>query len=63
MRYHSDYTVGESLPSLYNTIRSRFHAAILVSFVEQVEKDMRKSAIVYDPFNLRHTLEGHPENL
>ena len=23
---------------------------------------MRKTAIVYDPFNLRHTLEGHPEN-
>ena len=23
---------------------------------------MRRTAIVYDPFNLRHTLEGHPEN-
>ncbi len=23
---------------------------------------MSKTAIVYDPFNLRHTLEGHPEN-
>ena len=23
---------------------------------------MRKTAFVYDPFNLRHTLEGHPEN-
>jgi len=23
---------------------------------------MRKTAIVYDPFNLRHTLDGHPEN-
>lgn len=23
---------------------------------------MTKTAIVYDPFNLRHTLEGHPEN-
>ncbi|MBX3015584.1 MAG: histone deacetylase [Caldilineaceae bacterium] len=23
---------------------------------------MRKTAIVYEPFNLRHTLEGHPEN-
>ncbi len=23
---------------------------------------MPKTAIVYDPFNLRHTLEGHPEN-
>jgi acetoin utilization deacetylase AcuC-like enzyme len=24
---------------------------------------MRRTAIVYDPFNLRHSLEGHPENL
>jgi acetoin utilization deacetylase AcuC-like enzyme len=23
---------------------------------------MNRTAIVYDPFNLRHTLEGHPEN-
>ncbi len=23
---------------------------------------MRRTAIVYDPFNLRHTLDGHPEN-
>ena len=23
---------------------------------------MRKTAFVYDPFNLRHTLDGHPEN-
>lgn len=23
---------------------------------------MRRTAIVYDPFNLRHTMEGHPEN-
>lgn len=23
---------------------------------------MRKTAFVYDPFNLRHTFEGHPEN-
>jgi acetoin utilization deacetylase AcuC-like enzyme len=23
---------------------------------------MRKTAFIYDPFNLRHTLEGHPEN-
>jgi len=23
---------------------------------------MRKTAYVYDPFNLKHTLEGHPEN-
>ena len=23
---------------------------------------MRRTALVYDPFNLRHTLEGHPEN-
>ena len=23
---------------------------------------MRRTAIVYDPFNLRHSLEGHPEN-
>jgi acetoin utilization deacetylase AcuC-like enzyme len=23
---------------------------------------MKRTAIVYDPFNLRHTLEGHPEN-
>ena len=23
---------------------------------------MRRTAIVYDPYNLRHTLEGHPEN-
>ena len=23
---------------------------------------MKKTAFVYDPFNLRHTLEGHPEN-
>jgi acetoin utilization deacetylase AcuC-like enzyme len=23
---------------------------------------MRKTAFVYDPYNLRHTLEGHPEN-
>ena len=23
---------------------------------------MNRTAIAYDPFNLRHTLEGHPEN-
>ncbi len=23
---------------------------------------MKRTAFVYDPFNLRHTLEGHPEN-
>jgi len=23
---------------------------------------MRRTALVYDPFNLRHTLDGHPEN-
>ena len=23
---------------------------------------MNRTAFVYDPFNLRHTLDGHPEN-